>query len=56
MMETLLICLPDGFILRLTEISALTGENLNDIVRGALEHTYIMTEKQREMLEKPLPF
>ena len=56
MMDTLLVCLPDGFIYRMTEISVLTGENLNEIVRGALENTYIMTEEQRKTLEKPLPF
>ncbi len=56
MMDKLLICLPDGYIARLTEISALTGENLNDVVREALEHTFIMSEEQRKLIDMPLPF
>lgn len=51
-MEILAFILPDGYERRLLEISAATDMSLDEIVRVALEHEYIMTEEQKE----PLPF
>jgi predicted DNA-binding protein len=55
-MDVMFIQLPVGYGYRLREISKLTGESISYLIQDALEHTYIMSEKQLEMSDEPLPF
>lgn len=55
-MELMVLQLPDGYAERLCFIATVTGIPVDYLVRDALEHSYIMSEKQLEMSKKTLPF
>lgn len=55
-MNYLVVSLPDGYGERLDYIANEIGVSVDYLVRYALEHSYIMTEEQRKMIDNPLPF
>jgi len=54
--DSMVVWLPDGYCERLFSIAKDMGVTVDYLIRDALEHTYIMSEEQRKMLQKSLPF